>query len=78
MLLASFMDAGGAIVPILMFGMGGAIPIVGIIAYYWHRTIVVRESTELKRMMIERGMTADEIIDVIEAGGGSAKDVQNQ
>jgi hypothetical protein len=44
------------------------IPIVGIIAGTWYKIESVKSLTNLKRKMIERGMSADEIERVIKAG----------
>ena len=44
------------------------IPIVAIIAYYWHLTCKVNSNNELKRDMLERGMSAEEIERVLNAG----------
>ena len=44
------------------------IPIVAIIACYWHKTAKVNSDNELKRDMLERGMSAEEIERVIDAG----------
>lgn len=53
------------ILPIMIF----SIPIVAIIAHYWHRTIKTRSENELKRQMIDQGMSADEIERVLAARG---------
>ena len=50
------------------------IPIVGIIAHFWHETVVVRSNNELKRDMLERGMSAQEIERVINAGASGDRD----
>jgi hypothetical protein len=42
-----------------------AVPIVGIIGHYCHLTIKDWQRTALKRDMVARGYTANEIIDVI-------------
>ncbi len=41
--------------------MGCLIPIVGIISGYWYKAQKVRAEHDLKRMLVERGMSADEI-----------------
>ena len=48
--------------------MGCGIPIVAIIAKYWHDAVRSRSEIELKRSMVERGMSADEIERVMSAG----------
>ncbi len=45
-----------------------AIPIVGIIAGVWADVAKNRDLAELKRSMVNRGMSADEITQVINAG----------
>jgi hypothetical protein len=50
-----------------------SIPIVSVIAYYWHETLKTRSNNELKQSMLERGMSAEEIERVINAGARSAK-----
>ena len=52
-------------VPILIF----AIPIVAIVAAFWHASIKTRAETELKRQMIEAGMSAEDIERVLAAPG---------
>ena len=47
--------------------MGCAIPIVFIVVAGWHRVEKVRAATALKRKMIDRGMSADEIERVLKA-----------
>lgn len=54
---------------IMIFG----IPIVAIVAYYWHEVVKNRSNNELKRSMLERGMSAQEIEQVINAGAEKAK-----
>jgi hypothetical protein len=50
-----------------------SIPIVSIIAYYWHETLKARSNNELKQSMLERGMSAQEIEQVINAGAKTDK-----
>lgn len=38
-----------------------ALPIIGVIAFYWHKTAKTLSENELKRSMIERGMSVEEI-----------------
>lgn len=45
-----------------------AVPIVAIVAYFWHETLKARSTNELKQSMVERGMSAQEIEQVINAG----------
>ena len=47
--------------------MGCLVPIVGIIASCWYKAQRARSENELKRSMVERGMSADEIERVMAA-----------
>ena len=44
------------------------VPVVAIIAYFWHETAKARSTNELKQSMVERGMSAEEIERVVNAG----------
>ena len=59
-----FSDTGNLVI-ILCF----SIPIIAIIGYYWHEVLKNRSNNELKKSMLERGMSAQEIEKVINAGG---------
>ena len=48
---------------------GCAIPIVAIVGGFWSKTVSDKSKNELKRAMVERGMTADEIERVLHADG---------
>lgn len=50
-----------------------SVPIVSVIAYYWHETLKTRSNNELKQSMLERGMSAEEIERVINAGAKPSK-----
>ena len=50
-----------------------AIPIVGIIAGVWGEVAKNRDLSELKRSMVNRGMSADEIERVVNAGTKKAR-----
>ena len=61
--------------PQLALLMSCAIAMSGIIAYYWYKTQkehatsdAERSANELKRSMVERGMSADEIERILSAG----------
>ena len=45
-----------------------AVPIIAILAVFWHKLETHKSDNELKRSMVERGFTADEIERVIAAG----------
>jgi len=47
--------------------MGCMIPIVGVITVFWFRVQKVRAETELKRQLVERGLSADEIERIVTA-----------
>ena len=54
--------------------VGCLIPIAGIIAYYWYKTQQVRSENELKRTMVDRGLSADEIERILTAQGKNPPD----
>lgn len=45
-----------------------AVPIVAFVSFAWFHANKVRSESALKRAMVERGMSADEIERVLEAG----------
>lgn len=45
--------------------------IVWIVAHYWRKTREAGYNARLKQLMIERGMSAEEIERVLSAGGGN-------
>lgn len=49
----------------LIFGL----PIVGVLSAAWYKINKVRSDNDLKRSMVERGMSADEITRVLAATG---------
>gem|GEM_PF-2029754 len=56
--------------PILMVF---SVPIVAVIATFWHLSIRVRSNNDLKRSMLDRGMSSQEIEQVMNAGEKSTK-----
>lgn len=52
------------------------IPIIAIIAFFWSDVLKNRDNNELKRSMVERGMSAQDIERVINAG--AKKDEKNK
>ena len=52
--------------------MACLIPIVAVIAYYWHMTQKVHSENDLKRTMVERGLPTSEIERVIRATAGQS------
>jgi len=48
--------------------MALSIPIISVIGYYWHEVLKNRSNNDLKKSMVERGMSAQEIEQVINAG----------
>ena len=54
----------------LIFAPATLVPITAILAHFWHKGR--RDSIEatLKHDMLERGMSADDIVKVLQAGGG--------
>ena len=57
----------------IAIALGCMIPIVAIVGSCWRRIEKTRSDNELKRGMIERGMSADEIERVLAAPCASAK-----
>ena len=49
---------------------GCTIGLAAVIGYFWSRSVKVKSEAGLKRSMIERGMSAEEIERVIDAGTG--------
>ena len=49
------------------------VAVIWIIAFYWRRVRVAAYNARLKQLMIERGMSADEIERVLRAGGQPAE-----
>ena len=59
-----------AVAPIIMVFM---VPMVISVAYFWHEVMKARSNNELKQSMIERGMSAEEIEKVLNAGTHQGK-----
>ena len=55
-------------IPQLPIIMGCLIPIVAIIGHFWYEAQKNKNDNDLKRRMLERGMSAEEIERVISAG----------
>lgn len=66
------------VVPVTIFLVLGASWIVSAIAMAWVKGRETSERNELKRMMIERGMGADEIERVLLAGASNKNQIPNQ
>ena len=52
----------------LVLVLAFSIPIIAVVGHYWHEIVKNRSNTELKRSMLERGMSAQEIEQVLNAG----------
>lgn len=50
--------------------LAALVPIVAIGGYFWYAAVKKRSDNELKRSMVERGMSADEIERILNAGEG--------
>jgi hypothetical protein len=59
----------GIVAVIMIF----AIPIIAIVSYYTHVGFKTRSNNELKKSMVERGMSAEDIETVIHAGARPGK-----
>lgn len=55
------------LIPIVAFVIGGAVGATAIIARAWHRVRVAAYQAHLKDLMIQRGMSAEEIERVVRA-----------
>ena len=53
---------------------GCAVGLAAILGWYWYRLNKTRSDNELKRLMIERGMSADEIERVMAASSDEESD----
>ncbi|MBU1984862.1 MAG: hypothetical protein ABII12_06140 [Planctomycetota bacterium] len=56
-------------VPQIAIVMGCLVPIAGVIAYYWYMAQKVRSENELKRTLVDRGLSAAEIERILTAHG---------
>jgi hypothetical protein len=54
--------------PQIVFVMVCIVSVTGIIASFWYKAQKVRAANDLKRTMIEHGMSADDIERVLAAG----------
>jgi hypothetical protein len=54
--------------PNLVLLLGTLIAVCGIGAAAWHKTAIATEQLRLKRMMVERGYSPEEIVRVMNAG----------
>ena len=54
--------------------MGCLIPIAGIVGGVWYKARRVQSDNELKRLLVERGMSVEEIERIIAAGRGCGDD----
>ncbi len=60
--------------PQIAIVMACLIPIVGIIASYWYKIHKARSDNELKRTMVDQGLSADEIERILGAQGAERRD----
>jgi hypothetical protein len=58
----------GVIVPAIMFVAGTIIAVVAIATHHWRRARQASENSQLKALMLQRGMPVDEIERVCRAG----------
>ncbi len=56
----------------LTFGFLTVTGVVSVVAYYWHKVSVLTVEADLKRDMLNRGMSADEIERVAQASAGDS------
>lgn len=57
----------------LAIALGCGIPLSAIIGNFWYQAHKARSQNELKRSMVERGMSADEIERVLAADGSAPR-----
>lgn len=57
-------------IAIAAFVMGGLVGLVSIVSHQWRKHREAAYNARLKQLMIERGMTADEIERVVQAAPG--------
>jgi hypothetical protein len=60
----------GLVAVVLIFGGGVLWGIIATIADNWRKTRVAEQNAVLKAKMLERGFSADEIVQVLNANGG--------
>jgi hypothetical protein len=60
------------LVLVLIFGGGMVVGLVGIIAHHWRRLRQTEIETEMKREMLNRGMSAEDVERVIKASASPA------
>ena len=58
---------------LVVFGIAGIVGLTAIIAVQWRKAQQVSSEARLKELMIERGFTAEEIKDVINASIGQKR-----
>ncbi len=70
--LSPILAVGDEEIAVVFFIVAGVVAITGIVMYHRHKSRVAGFNARLKQMMIERGMSADEIERVVRAtpGGG--------
>ena len=51
----------------IAIALGCAIPITAIVGVFWHKTATATSANDLKRSMVERGMSVEEIERVLAA-----------
>lgn len=64
--------ARGEEVGVAFFVVGGLVFTISILAHHWRKHREAAYNARLKQLMIERGMSADEILRVVEATSGDA------
>ena len=55
-------------------GLPMLVGMVSVVMSHWRQARVAEQQTILKRELLDRGFTADEIVRVIEAGGTAAEE----
>jgi protein-S-isoprenylcysteine O-methyltransferase Ste14 len=60
--------------PQLVIILAFLLPIVGIIAFYWYKAQKARSENELKRTLVDRGLSVDEIERILAAHPDEPRD----
>lgn len=63
--------------PQIAIAMGCLIPIVASIAFFWFKAQKVRSDNILKRTLVERGLSANEIERIMNAGQTETNPLEN-
>lgn len=60
-------SAAELVVPVVVFAMGGIVAATAVVSLHWRRSREAAYNARLKQMMIEQGMSAEDIVRIIES-----------